>query len=66
MTYKESVKKKLEGDMQEIQRRGKLWDRIVEAYEKEGVASIQAFLKEKGKGLAEEFNELQRQIENKM
>lgn len=66
MNYKESVKRKIIGEADELDRRKELWERIVNAYEQGGEDAIKSILIMSSNSVTEEFNKLLKQLREKL
>lgn len=66
MNYKESVEKKINGEDDGSDRRRDLWGKILSAYEQGGKDSIKSVLNKHSDGIIDEFNELLKQLGEKL
>ena len=66
MSYRDAVAKRITGDRDALNRRGKLWEEVASAYEKEGEDGVKFVLTKRSSSIAEEFNKLLERLEDKL
>ena len=66
MSYRDAVAKRIEGDRDALDRRGRLWEEIASGYEKEGQDGVKSVLVKRSSGITQKFNRLLRDLEGKL